>query len=183
MLGRPFGDMYPASAAGPDAGQALVVETLNVDGIVQDLSLVAPRGKILCIAGQIGSGANVVTRALAGLVPVRAAVSASTASPCSSARRRVAWSAMSCSCPRIAPAEGIFHQRSVLENLLAGSFNAHTRFRILDWLQLRRVGARLASALPSISAGSAPPRASSVAATSRSSCSAVPSSGRSRACC
>src|SRR4051812_36993287 len=37
MLGRPFGDMYPASAAGPDAGQALVVETLNVDGIVQDL--------------------------------------------------------------------------------------------------------------------------------------------------
>src|SRR6478609_7843802 len=69
MLGRPFGDMYPASAAGPDAGQALVVETLNVDGIVQDLSLVAPRGKIICIAGQIGSGANVVTRALAGLVP------------------------------------------------------------------------------------------------------------------
>src|SRR4029079_12440139 len=52
-----------------DAGQALVVETLSVDGIVQDLSLVAPRGKILCIAGQIGSGANVVTRALAGLVP------------------------------------------------------------------------------------------------------------------
>ena len=52
MLGRPFGDMYPASAAGPDAGQALVVETLNVDGIVQDLSLVAPRGKILASPGR-----------------------------------------------------------------------------------------------------------------------------------
>ena len=33
MLGRPFGDMYPASAAGPDAGDALVVDKLNVAGI------------------------------------------------------------------------------------------------------------------------------------------------------
>jgi ribose transport system ATP-binding protein/rhamnose transport system ATP-binding protein len=144
MLGRPFGDMYPASAAGPDAGQALVVETLNVDGIVQDLSLVAPRGKILCIAGQIGSGANVVTRALAGLVPGASGRVSIDGKPLQlgSAPRCVERNVLFLSEDRAA--EGIFHQRSVLENLLAGSFNAHTRFRILDWLQLRRVGARLA---------------------------------------
>ena len=144
MLGRPFGDMYPAPAAGPDAGQALVVETLNVDGIVQDLSLVAPRGKILCIAGQIGSGANVVTRALAGLVPGASGRVSIDGKPLQlgSAPRCVERNVLFLSEDRAA--EGIFHQRSVLENLVAGSFDAHTRFGILDWLQLRRVGARLA---------------------------------------
>ena len=44
MLGRPFGDMYPASAAGPDIGDALLVDKLNVAGMVRNLSLVAPRG-------------------------------------------------------------------------------------------------------------------------------------------
>ena len=47
----------------------MVVEGLNVPGTLHNFSMVAPRGRIVCIAGQIGSGANMVTRALAGLVP------------------------------------------------------------------------------------------------------------------
>jgi ABC-type sugar transport system ATPase subunit len=144
MLGRPFGEMYPAAAAGPDTGQAFRVEKLNVAGLVQDVSLVAPRGKILCIAGQIGSGANVVTRAVAGLVP--AAIGHVSIDgkvlPLGSVPHCVEHHVLFLSEDRAA--EGIFHQRSVLENLLAGSFRAHTRFRILDWLQLKRVGAQLA---------------------------------------
>src|SRR6478736_4278400 len=144
MLGRPFGDMYPASAAGPDTGQALVVETLNVDGIVQDLSLVAPRGKILCIAGQIGSGANVVTRALAGLVPGATGRVSVGDKPLrlGSVPHCVARDLLFLSEDRAA--EGIFHQRSALENLLAANFSAHTHMGILDWPKLKRIGARLA---------------------------------------
>jgi ribose transport system ATP-binding protein/rhamnose transport system ATP-binding protein len=144
MLGRPFGDMYPASAAGPDIGDALVADKLNVAGMVRDLSLVAPRGKILCIAGQIGSGANVVTRALAGLVPGATGRVSVDGKPLrlGSVPHCVERGVLFLSEDRAA--EGIFHQRSVLENLLAGSFGAHTRLRMLDWLRLKRVGARLA---------------------------------------
>ena len=38
-------------------------------GVVDAFSLVAPRGQITCIAGQVGAGAAAVIRALAGLVP------------------------------------------------------------------------------------------------------------------
>ncbi|MGA7489676.1 MAG: ATP-binding cassette domain-containing protein, partial [Xanthobacteraceae bacterium] len=69
MLGRPFGAMYPAVSGTPDGLAALVVEKLVVPGALRDVSFIAPRGKILCLAGQVGSGASLVTRALAGLVP------------------------------------------------------------------------------------------------------------------
>jgi len=41
-------------------------------------------------------------------------------------------------------AEGIFHQRSLLENLVAGSLGAHRRLWVLDWPRLRRLARRLA---------------------------------------
>jgi ABC-type sugar transport system ATPase subunit len=63
MLGRSFEDMYPKAAARPDRGGRVVVEGLNVPGTLYNFSMVAPRGRIVCIAGQIGSGANMVTRA------------------------------------------------------------------------------------------------------------------------
>ena len=144
MLGRPLGDMYPGSSPPLDAGNAVVVQTLNVAGVVHDVSLVAPRGKILCIAGQIGSGANVVTRALAGLVhgaTGRVSVEGQRLR-LGSVSHCVARGVLFLSEDRAA--EGIFHQRSVLENLLAGSFGAHTRFGVLDWPRLRRIGRRLA---------------------------------------
>ena len=69
MLGRSFEEMYPKAAAPSDKRIRVAVEGLNVPGTLHDFSMIAPRGRIVCIAGQIGSGANVVTRALAGLVP------------------------------------------------------------------------------------------------------------------
>ena len=171
MLGRPFGDMYPVGAAGPDTGDALVVEGLNVAGSVQDLSLVAPRGKILCIAGQIGSGANVVTRALAGLVPGATGRVSVGDRPLrlGSVPHCVGRGVLFLSEDRAA--EGIFHQRSVLENLLAGSFGAHSAFAC--WIGCASNGSARGSrnVWQSINAGSLPRRASSAVATSRSSCS------------
>ena len=69
MLGRSFEDMYPKAATRADQGIRMAVDGLHVPGTLQNFSLIAPRGRIVCIAGQIGSGANMVTRALAGLVP------------------------------------------------------------------------------------------------------------------
>ena len=56
MLGRPFGAMYPQSHAAAGAA-ALVVEDLCVPGSVERFCISVPKGKIVCIAGQVGSGA------------------------------------------------------------------------------------------------------------------------------
>jgi ribose transport system ATP-binding protein/rhamnose transport system ATP-binding protein len=111
---------------------------------VLDVSFVAPRGRILCIAGQIGSGANLVTRALAGLVPgARGEVRLDGRPlPLGSVPNCVRRGVLFLSEDRAG--EGIFHQRSVLENLLAGGLAAHTRLGVLDWPRLKRVGLRLA---------------------------------------
>jgi ABC-type sugar transport system ATPase subunit len=67
MLGRPLGEMYPA--AGRASGEAvLAVRNLTVPGSVERLSFELPRGRIMCLAGQLGSGAAEAVRALAGLV-------------------------------------------------------------------------------------------------------------------
>ena len=67
MLGRSFGEMYPTKVAASDIGMAAFsVNRLEIPGVIADFSMVAPAGKIVCIAGQIGSGAHRAIRALAG---------------------------------------------------------------------------------------------------------------------
>jgi ribose transport system ATP-binding protein/rhamnose transport system ATP-binding protein len=66
MLGRPLGQMYPSPGqAWSETG--LDVTGLNVPGAVHGLSFNAKRGQIVCLSGQIGSGAAEAVRALAGL--------------------------------------------------------------------------------------------------------------------
>src|SRR5215467_935947 len=66
MLGRSVGEMYPRWES-RSREPMLVVERLRVPGIVHDFNLVAERGMIVCLAGQVGSGAVEALRALAGL--------------------------------------------------------------------------------------------------------------------
>src|SRR5699024_2962072 len=67
MLGRSLGQMYPQSAH-TQKGLALEVENLHIPGTLESLSFTVGRGEIVCLAGQIGSGATTAVRALAGLV-------------------------------------------------------------------------------------------------------------------
>ena len=69
MLGQSFEEMYPTRDEKRSASGGLVIENLSVPGIVNSFSMIARRGEIVCVAGQIGSGATAVIRALAGLVP------------------------------------------------------------------------------------------------------------------
>ena len=69
IVGRPLGELYPDRSPGPEAAAELRVQNLSVQGVVSNFSFRAEKGKITCIAGQIGSGAQHVLRALAGLVP------------------------------------------------------------------------------------------------------------------
>ncbi|BCH29372.1 ribose import ATP-binding protein RbsA [Mesorhizobium sp. L-8-10] len=67
MLGRPLDELYPEGETGSACQPGLIVESLSVQGHVSGLSFAAPKGHITGIAGQIGSGAFMALRAIAGL--------------------------------------------------------------------------------------------------------------------
>jgi ABC-type sugar transport system ATPase subunit len=144
MLGRSFEDMYPKAAARSDDGVRVVVEGLSVPDALHDFSMVAPRGRIVCIAGQIGSGANMVTRALAGLVPSASGKVTVDGRPISlgSVPHCVARNVLFVSDDRVA--EGLFPQMTVLDNLIATRLDACARMGVLSWPRLRRLAASLA---------------------------------------
>src|SRR5215510_12865277 len=56
MLGRSLGEMYPHWET-RSGEPALVVTNLAVPPVVQTFDLTAHRGKVICLAGQVGSGA------------------------------------------------------------------------------------------------------------------------------
>jgi ABC-type sugar transport system ATPase subunit len=145
MLGRSFEDMYPKATVRSDGGTRVIVEDLNVPGALHDFSMVAPRGRIVCIAGQIGSGANVVPRALAGLVPAATGKVTVDGKPLrlGSVPHCVARNVLFVSDDRAA--EGLFPQMTVLDNLIATRLGASSRLGILSWPMLRRMGSDLAT--------------------------------------
>jgi ABC-type sugar transport system ATPase subunit len=144
MLGRPFGEMYPAVRETAARQDGLVAERLSVDTQIEDVSFIAPRGKILCLAGQLGSGANAVTRALAGLIDdAQGAVVVD-------GERLQLGSVADCVARNIVflsedrAAEGLFHEMKVFDNLIAASLSAHRSFGLVRWPALRRLAASLA---------------------------------------
>lgn len=142
MLGRSFNDMYPAPTSEQPTDQALEIKDLHIPGSVNSLSLVAPRGRITCIAGQVGAGASAVTRAIAGLVPgaTGAVLLDGTPLQLGSVNERVRRNITFVSEDRAA--EGIF-DRSVLENLVASRVADHASHGFVSWSSLRRFAGQL----------------------------------------
>ena len=147
MLGRPAGEMYPQDSAVETSSNTMIIEKLAVPRQVRDFSLTAPFGKIVCIAGQIGSGASVITRALAGLI------GNAGGTVLVNGRRLPLGSVPGCVAANVIfvsedrAAEGLFHQLPVLDNLVASNLRRHARAGVLSWPQLRRLGAHLAGTL------------------------------------
>ncbi|MGH2929838.1 MAG: ATP-binding cassette domain-containing protein, partial [Solirubrobacteraceae bacterium] len=69
MLGEAPHRLTAARAPDPRSGHGLKIERLNVPGRLTDFSLTAQAGRVYALAGQLGSGASDVLRALAGLHP------------------------------------------------------------------------------------------------------------------
>ncbi len=68
MLGRSLEQMYPEHNSASVSDVALSVKNLRVPGRLHGLNFNAAPGQIVCLSGQIGSGAAEAVRALAGLV-------------------------------------------------------------------------------------------------------------------
>jgi ABC-type sugar transport system ATPase subunit len=144
MLGRSLQDMYPPKVGHSPYVGGLRVKDLNVPGTFKDISIEAPRGQIVCIAGQIGSGATAVTRALAGLIEDTSGdVSVDgRALRLGSVRDAVAEDIMFITDDRAS--EGVFLALSVLDNAVATRLADYSRAGLISRPQLRQIGARLA---------------------------------------
>jgi ABC-type sugar transport system ATPase subunit len=128
------GDTTDHTAGG--AAEALAVSGLSVPGRVDDFGIVLRAGQICAVAGQLGSGASDVLRAIAGLVP-----SATTGNPAgitvdgvavSPGRPRAAIRAGIAFVSNDRKSEGLFLDKPTSWNLLATRLPHVTRLGVVN---------------------------------------------------
>jgi ABC-type sugar transport system ATPase subunit len=143
MLGRSFVEMYPELRRS-EGDVALAIEDLSIPGSVEHFSARVPKGKIVCIAGQVGSGAVDVVNALAGLAynaSGKILVGGRPLTPGSPARA-LKRNIMFISGDRAE--EGIFRRLRVLDNLIATRLSDYTTCGVLRLRALRAAATSLA---------------------------------------
>jgi ABC-type sugar transport system ATPase subunit len=131
MLGRRLENMFPPRAASLGA-IVLTLDNCLAPGLNAPVSLAVRQGEIVGLSGQLGSGANSVLRAAAGILPLhsgRMELGARDYAPrrvADSIKARVAY----CSDDR--KRDGVFAVRGVPENLSAPALGAISRFSFLS---------------------------------------------------
>jgi ribose transport system ATP-binding protein/rhamnose transport system ATP-binding protein len=146
MLGRSMSEMYPRWED-KSGGAMLAVKQLRVPPLVHDFNLLAARGTVTCIAGQVGSGAITVLRALAGLIADASGEVSVQGAPM---RLRSVTKAQAANVQFISEdraGEGLFLRLNAGQNLIATKLREYCRFGILARRKLRSAAARLAAAV------------------------------------
>jgi ABC-type sugar transport system ATPase subunit len=146
MLGRSLGEMYPQSQT-TAGGAAISVKNLCVPPVVPAFDLIAARGTVTCIAGQVGSGAMTVLRALAGLNAVATGEAVVFGRPM---RLRSVNAAQAANVQFISEdraGEGVFLRLNAGQNLIATKLREHTRCGVLNRCKLRATAQKLAGAV------------------------------------
>lgn len=146
MLGRNLGEMYPAWESRPGDAM-LAVNNLHVPPLVRGFDLTAERGTVTCLAGQVGSGAITVLRALAGLTSNASGEIFVQGKPM---QLRSVGRAQSADIKFISEdraGEGIFLRLGCGQNLVATKLKEHTAFGLLARRGLRARAASLAAAI------------------------------------
>lgn len=144
MLGQREEPRLAANPRKSSDGSSLSVEGLSIGQRTRDVSFVATAGTIYGLAGQVGSGASDVLRALAGLVPnAQGTVRLDgRAVPLGSVRGSAARGIVYISGDR--KGEGLFLNHSVENNLTATTLDMLSRWGFLAMARLRERGRALA---------------------------------------
>jgi ABC-type sugar transport system ATPase subunit len=146
MLGRSLREMYPRWESRP-GGPVLEVEDLWVPPVVQNFNLTAQRGMVVCLAGQVGSGATEVLRALAGLAFDAIGEVRIAGQPVQLRSVTRAQRAKMQFISEDRASEGVFLRLNVGQNLVATRLGDHSRLGILARQSLRATAAKLAAAV------------------------------------
>ena len=146
MLGRSLREMYPRWDSRP--GQPMLeVRDLWVPPVVQNFNLTAQRGMVVCLAGQVGSGATEVLRALAGLAFDSTGEVGIAGQPVQLRSVMRAQRAKMQFISEDRAGEGVFLRLNVGQNLVATRLGDHSRLGILARRGLRATAAKLAAAV------------------------------------
>ena len=146
MLGRSLREMYPRWDSRP--GQPMLeVRDLWVPPVVQNFNLTAQRGMVICLAGQVGSGATEVLRALAGLAFDATGEVGIAGQPVQLRSVTRAQRAKMRFISEDRAGEGVFLRLNVGQNLVATRLGDHSRLGILARRGLRATAAKLAAAV------------------------------------
>jgi ABC-type sugar transport system ATPase subunit len=146
MLGEAPHRLGAARAPDPQLTHALRIEHLHVPGRLEDFSLTAQAGRVYALAGQLGSGASDVLRALAGLHPQATGRVTLRDRPVSfrsavgAARAGVAFASND------RKSEGLFLDKTIAENLVATRLPALSRAGIVRARRERHAAQALAEA-------------------------------------
>jgi ABC-type sugar transport system ATPase subunit len=145
IVGRPLGELYPARTLVAHQPEELEVVNLSVPGAVFNFSFTAHSGRITCIAGQVGSGAQDVVRALAGLIPDASGLVQTKLGRLrlGSVPRALAHGFTFISDDR--GGEGIFLRMRVADNLVASGLAKHTTAGVLRTWELNGVASARAA--------------------------------------
>jgi len=144
MLGETPHRLEPGRSVDQSQQHALEIRHLEVPGIVEDFSLTAHAGRIHAIAGQVGSGASEVLRALGGLIPraTGAVELRGSAVPFRDPLRTALSGVAFVSNDR--KSEGLFLDQTIAENLLATRLPSVGRMGFLQAGVQRRAARSLA---------------------------------------
>jgi ABC-type sugar transport system ATPase subunit len=142
LLGRRLEQMFPQP--GQNFGPVvLALRELLAPGLRRPVSLELRRGEILGLAGQLGSGASAVVRAIAGVVPRESGAITLHGRPLDPRTVRDAITAGIAYCSDDRKRDGIFGVRNLYENFTAPAL---PRITVAGWLSRRRE-ARIATDL------------------------------------
>jgi ribose transport system ATP-binding protein len=145
MLGRSFAEMYPDAPAAAGGDVVMRIAGLSVPGAVEGMTLDVPAGKIVCIAGQFGSGASEAVSAIVGLV--HDATGTITVNgrrlPPASTAQALKHNVLFISGDRAE--EGIFRRLRVADNLVATRLARFSRLGVLNRPALTTEAATLAA--------------------------------------
>jgi ABC-type sugar transport system ATPase subunit len=145
MLGRVSEELYPKREnAAPEFVGGLRINNLRIPGAVEDVTIEVPRGEIVCLAGQLGSGAAEVIRALAGLVEGAVGDVSVDGHPIQlgSVARAVTNDIVFVTDDRVG--EGIFPGLQVVDNLVATRLAECGRLGLISWAKLRKLASQVA---------------------------------------
>jgi ribose transport system ATP-binding protein len=120
LLGRRLAQMFPPRgfSAGP---VVLALRDVIAPGLRHPVSLALHQGEILGLAGQLGSGASAVVRAIAGAIPRHAGTVTLRGKPLNPRTVRDAVAAGVAYCSDDRKRDGIFAMRNLFENFTSPS--------------------------------------------------------------
>ena len=138
MIGRDVKNERAVSDLAADAAPVLEVDGLTLRGAYHDISFTLRRGEILGVTGLLGSGRTEIAESLFGVLPAdRGTVRIDGRT----VRLRSIDDAIAAGIgyvPEDRLAQGLFLEKSIADNMIAGSLDAHrTRWRTLDGGRVR----------------------------------------------